>query len=154
MLKPGETAPDFAVADETLYGILKVRRAVLYFFPKAFTPGCTRESLEFRREFERLWAAGYAVIGISTDDQGTSDRFRASLDLPFPLVGDAVGEICRSYRVRWPIVGFAQRVTYVIDRDGRIELARHDELRAGRHAHDVCRTVLEDGDGKRPPRVS
>jgi peroxiredoxin len=142
MLKPGDAAPDFAVGTETLHQILAQRRAVVYFFPRAFTPGCTRESLQFRRDYERLWAAGCAVVGVSTDDQGTSDRFRQTLDLPFPLVGDADGAIVRAYQVRWPLIGFAQRVTYVIGPERTIEMARHDELRAGRHAKAVCRAVL------------
>jgi thioredoxin-dependent peroxiredoxin len=144
MLKPGEPAPDFAVGAETLHQILAQRRAVVYFFPKAFTPGCTRESLSFRRDFERLWAAGCAVVGVSTDDQQTSDSFRLSLDLPFPLVGDPDGAIVKAYKVRWPLVGFAQRVTYVIERDKTIAVARHDELRAGRHSKAVCRAVVPE----------
>jgi len=141
MLKPGETAPDFTAGAETLHQILAQRRAVVYFFPKAFTPGCTRESLQFRRDFERLWAAGYAVIGVSTDDQATSDRFRQELDLPFPLVGDPDGAIVKAYKVRWPLVGFAQRVTYVVEQDRSIAVARHDELRAAGHSAAVCRAV-------------
>jgi thioredoxin-dependent peroxiredoxin len=148
MLKPGDVAPDFAVGTETLYQILSQRRAAVYFFPKAFTPGCTRESGDFREQFERLWAAGCAVVGVSTDDQATNDRFRASLNLPFPLVGDADGTLVRAYRVRWPLVGFAQRVTYLIGQDRRIELATHSELRSGKHAHAVCRAVLPEP----PPR--
>ena len=142
MLKPGETAPDFAVGTETLHQILAQRRAVVYFFPKAFTPGCTRESVQFRRDFERLWAAGCAVVGVSTDDQDTSDRFRQELDLPFPLVGDPDGAIVKAYKVRWPLIGFAQRVTYVIGQDKTITVARHDELRAGRHSVAVCKAIV------------
>lgn len=142
MLRPGEKAPDFAVGTETLHQILVQRRAVVYFFPKAFTPGCTRESLQFRRDFQRLWAAGCAVVGVSTDDQATNDRFRQSLDLPFPLVGDPGGAIVKAYDVRWPLVGFAQRVTYVIEQDGTVTMARHDELRMGRHANAACRAVV------------
>jgi thioredoxin-dependent peroxiredoxin len=144
MLKPGDLAPDFVAGTETLHQILVHRRAAVYFFPKAFTPGCTRESGDFRQHFERLWAAGCAVIGISTDDQETNDRFRESLNLPFPLVGDPDQKIVRAYDVRWPLVGFAQRVTYIVGQDRHIEMARHNELRAGRHAHAVCRAVVPE----------
>ena len=142
MLKPGDPAPDFPVGDETLYQILAQRKVAVYFFPKAFTPGCTRESGDFREQFDRLWAAGCGVVGVSTDDQETNDRFRASLNLPFPLVGDPDRRIVAAYDVRWPLIGYAQRVTYVVGQDRRIEMARHSELRAGRHAADVCRAVL------------
>jgi peroxiredoxin Q/BCP len=144
MLKPGDLAPDFLVGAEALHQILAHRRAAVYFFPKAFTPGCTRESADFRRHFERLWAAGCAVVGVSTDDQDTNDRFRDSLNLPFPLVGDPEQTIVRAYDVRWPLVGFAQRVTYIVGTDRRIEMAQHHELRAGRHAHAVCRAVIPE----------
>jgi peroxiredoxin len=142
MLKPGDVAPDFKIGNETLYQILAQRRVAVYFFPKAFTPGCTRESGDFREQFESLWNASCAVVGVSTDDQETNDRFRASLDLPFPLVGDPDGAIVRAYDVRWPLVGFAQRVTYLVGQDRRIELARRSELKAGAHADAVCRVVL------------
>jgi peroxiredoxin len=143
MLKPGDVAPDFAVGSETLYQILAQRRAAVYFFPKAFTTGCTRESGDFRDQFDRLQTHGCTVIGVSTDDQATNDRFRESLKLPFPVVGDPDGAIVRAYGVRWPIIGFAKRVTYVIGQDRRVEMVRHSELGASGHAPAVCRLVLD-----------
>jgi len=76
------------------------------------------------------------VVGVSADKPGTSARFRESLDLPYPLVGDPEGGILRAYKVRWPLVGLAQRVSYVIGRDRRIESAYHSELHAT--AHITC----------------
>jgi len=81
------------------------------------------------------------VIGISGDSQETNDRFRESLDLPFPLLGDPEGAILRTYRVRWPILGLAQRVTYAVGQDGRILLAFHSELNATAHASKACEAV-------------
>ena len=74
------------------------------------------------------------MIGVSSDSQETNERFRKSLDLPFPLVGDPEGTILRAHRVRWPLVGLAQRVTYAIGQDGRVRLAFHSELNPTAHA--------------------
>ena len=84
------------------------------------------------------------MVGISRDPQETNDRFRASLGLPYPLVGDPHGTLCRVYRVTWPIIGLAQRVTYLIARDHRVRMAFHDELFMQRHSEKAC-TALEAG---------
>jgi peroxiredoxin Q/BCP len=144
MLAVGDVAPDFPIGSDTLYGLLARGRAIVYFFPRAFTPGCTRESIAFGSEFDRLAAAGCAVVGVSTDDQARSDAFRKSLSLPFPLVGDPDGAIARAYRVKWPLIGIARRVTYVVGPDRRIASARHQERRAEEHVAASCRVVLGD----------
>jgi len=81
------------------------------------------------------------VIGVSGDSQETNERFRKNLDLPFPLVGDPEGTILRAYRVRWPLVGLAQRVTYAIGQDGRVLLALHSELNPTAHAARACEAL-------------
>jgi thioredoxin-dependent peroxiredoxin len=78
---------------------------------------------------------------VSSDSQKTNDRFGKSLDLPFPLVGDPEGRILRAYRVRWPLVGRAQRVTYAIGRNARIVLAFRSELDMTSHAAAACEAV-------------
>jgi peroxiredoxin Q/BCP len=81
------------------------------------------------------------VIGISGDSQETNDRFRKSLDLPFPLVGDPEGKVLRAYRVRWPLLGLAQRVTYAVGQNARILLAFHSELSPTAHATKACEAM-------------
>jgi peroxiredoxin Q/BCP len=78
------------------------------------------------------------VVGVSKDPQETSDRFRRSLDLPYPLVGDAKGAILRAYKVRWPLVGLARRVTYVVGRDRKIRQALHSEFDIDSHLAMSC----------------
>lgn len=141
MLNRGQAAPDFATRDGSLYQLLAERSVVLFFFPKAFTPGCTREAKEFSREFESLKRNDCEVIGVSSDAQETNDRFRESLGLPFRLIGDPKGEILRAYDVRWPFVGLAQRVTYAIGRNKKVLLAFHSELHMKAHASEACRAV-------------
>jgi peroxiredoxin len=138
VLKVGEIAPDFPVGETSLYEMLKDRSAAVFFFPKAFTPGCTREAKAFREEFDNLRSSGCDVVGVSRDAPETSERFRLSLGLPFPLVGDTEGAILRSYKVRWPVIGLARRVTYVVDRHRRVKLALHSEFDIGAHVTEAC----------------
>ena len=138
MLKPGDEAPDFAVGSAPLHGLLGKGPVVVFFFPKAFTPGCTREAGEFRQRFEELQKSGGTVVGVSTDPQEKVDRFRRELDLPFPMVGDPEGAVVRAYEVRWPVVGWARRVTYVIGGDRRVMVAYHSELHFDEHASRAC----------------
>jgi peroxiredoxin Q/BCP len=143
MLHPGETAPDFKIADGSLYDVLKERSAVVFFYPRAFTPGCTREAGGFQREYDNLRQSGCDVVGISKDPQEVNDRFRVSLSLPYPLVGDPDGAICRAYRVLWPVIGRTKRVTYVISRERRVRFGFHDEFGFDAHAGEMCRVLAE-----------
>ena len=141
MLNRGQAAPDFAIGEGSLHKLLADRSVVLFFFPKAFTPGCTREAAEFSKEFENLKSNDCEVVGISSDTQETNDLFRESLGLPFRLLGDPKGEVLRAYDVRWPLVGLAQRVTYAIGRNKKVLLAFHSELHMKAHASEACRAV-------------
>ena len=67
------------------------------------------------------------MVGVSADKPETSARFCQELELPYPMVGDAAGAILRAYGVRWPVVGLARRVTYVIGRDRKVRLAYRSE---------------------------
>ena len=78
---------------------------------------------------------------MSGDPQETNDRFRESLGLPFPLVGDPGGTILRAYKVRWPLIGLAKRATYVIGKDRGILRAFHSERSMTAHAAEVCEIV-------------
>jgi thioredoxin-dependent peroxiredoxin len=114
---------------------------VVYFFPKAFTPGCTRETAQFQDNYNELRLARAALVGVSTDDHSTQCAFAKSLHASFPMIGDKNGTICKAYDVRWPLLGVAKRVTYVIGRDRVILGVFRHELQMGRHKDDVLRMV-------------
>ena len=146
MLDVGSRAPEIDVLDN------RGRRfrlsedhgrlcTVVYFFPKAFTPGCTRETKVFADNYGELFLAGAALVGVSTDDAKTQCEFADSLHTPFPLLVDHDGAVTRAYDVRWPLVNIAQRVTYVIDSSRCIAGAFHHELQIGKHRDDVLRAV-------------
>jgi len=145
MLKVGDTAPQIDAT--TNWGerfVLSEQRGlctVVYFFPKAFTPGCTVETKTFRDNYVELELSGASLVGISTDTLETQCSFAKSLGAPFPLVGDADGSICRAYDVLWPVLNVPQRVTYVIDVNMKIEAVFRHEVDVKAHRDDVLRFV-------------
>jgi thioredoxin-dependent peroxiredoxin len=80
-------------------------------------------------------------VGVSADDQETSDRFGASLDLPYPMVGDPAGRILKAYEVRWPLIGVAHRVTYLVGADRRVQQVIRGERDADHHVAEACAFV-------------
>lgn len=147
MLKAGATAPeiDAVTTDGARFRLSRQRGlcTVVYFFPKAFTPGCTAETKHFRDNFNELLLADVSLVGISTDDTPTQCRFANELKTPFPLIGDPERSICRAYDVLWPLVGVAQRVTYVIDPKRVILAAFRYELMVSKHGDEVMRFVQQ-----------
>ena len=141
MLNRKDVAPDFKVGAGSLYETLGGSAAVVFFYPKAFTRGCTKEAKRFRLDYEKLKESGCEVIGVSRDDEETSARFRKALDLPYALVSDPDGAICRDYKVSWPLIGRSKRVTYLIGKDRLVRLAFHDELNMDAHVEKACAFV-------------
>jgi peroxiredoxin len=88
-----------------------------------------------------LREAGYAIVGVSADTQERNDAFAKSLGLDYPLVGDPRGEILRAYGARWPVLGLARRVSYVIGSDGRVMSAFQSERDPEAHVQEACRVI-------------
>ena len=148
MLSLGSLAPEIDAKDQngrpfSLEDPAGRLCTVLYFFPKAFTPGCTRETATFRDNYNELVLAGAVLAGVSTDDAGTQCKFAESLAAPFPMLADPEGEIARAYDVRWPLIGLAKRVTYVLGPQRVVLRAFHHELQIGKHKDDVLAFVDE-----------
>jgi peroxiredoxin Q/BCP len=134
-LKPGDAAPDFSAIASlggnefqfSLAEALKKGPVVLYFFPKAFTSGCTAEAHEFAEAAAEFEAAGATLIGMSSDDIGTLHRFSVQeCSSKFPVAADPDLKVIRAYDaalVRIGSYGIADRVSYVIGRDGKIAYA-------------------------------
>ena len=123
MLARGALAPDFEAptADGSLLRLSSLRGGpvVLYFYPKAGTAGCTRESIGFAGLFPALAPRGVRVVGVSVDDADRQHRFAEDCSLPFPLVADPGKAIARLYGVLGAF-GLARRVTFLLDADGRV----------------------------------
>jgi thioredoxin-dependent peroxiredoxin len=119
----GDMAPDFDApthdGKRLHLSALRGQRVVLYFYPEADTPGCTRESQAFRDNYAELQAQGIAVVGVSVDPVDKQCAFAEKYSLQFPLVADADKKVSRAYEVLNPS-GRAQRVTFLIDDAGKI----------------------------------
>lgn len=140
MLQVGATAPEFTAPthDGRTLALtdLKGHPVVLYFYPAADTPGCTREAEGFRDAYEEYRRRGVAIVGVSVDPVDAQRAFAVKCALPFPLVADPSKEIARRYGVLGPH-GTARRVTFLLDGAGRVtsvidsrDVAEH--LRAAR----------------------
>lgn len=137
-LKPGDTAPVFtaqAALDGkdyvfSLADALKKGPVVLYFFPKAFTTGCTAEAHEFAEAAEQFKAMGATLIGMSADDIGTLHKFSTqACSGKFPVAADPDLKVIKAYDsalVRVGSAGIADRISYVIAPDGKIVYAFSD----------------------------
>jgi len=131
-MKPGDKAPDFtvqaAVGGEefafSLAGALKKGPVVLYFFPKAFTKGCTAEAHDFAEAAERYKAAGATLIGMSADNIETLHKFSTQeCSARFPVAADPDLKVIKSYDTVLTTKSgatVADRVSYVIGQDGKI----------------------------------
>ena len=149
-LAPGDVAPGFRLPDQAGRTVALSdyagRRVVVYFYPRAATPGCTGEACDFRDSLGALAAAGIEVVGISRDDVPALAAFTRDEALTFPLLSDADLAVHRAYAV-WgekssygrTLVGVL-RSTFVIGPDGRIELARYN-VRAKGHVASLRKAL-------------
>ena len=146
MLQPGDIAPDIdaLASDGTRFRLAAQSTklcTVVYFFPKAFTPGCTAETKRFRDNFPELELAGASIVGISTDDHALQCSFAASLKAPFPMIGDADRSISTAYGVLWPVIARPKRVTFIVNALRAIEAVFQHEIQIAKHRDDVLRYV-------------
>ena len=123
-LVPGDsTPPDISVLDENgtkqdIGALLKKGLTLIYFFPKADTPGCTAQSCSLRDDFSTLKQKGVRIFGSSTDTPGEQKKFQEKYQLPFPLLADTEGSLARAFGV--PILlGMVKRQAFLI-RDGKV----------------------------------
>ncbi len=153
-LKPGAVAPDFtapaAVGGQeftfSLANALKKGPVVLYFFPKAFTKGCTAEAHEFAEAADRFTAAGATLIGMSADSIATLHQFSTQeCSAKFPVAADPDLKVIRAYDsalIRDGSSGMADRISYVIAPDGKIIYAYADR-NPDKHVENTLTAVRE-----------
>ena len=150
-LKVNDPAPLFeSVSDEgtkfSLSDAIGKTNVVLYFYPKDFTSGCTREACQFRDNWEKVIALGATVIGISSDDPATHADFKKKHALPFILVSDESKSIRKMYGAAGMIL--PQRVTFVIDKSGKIRNVFNSQLNISKHIEEALR-VLDEISGEK-----
>lgn len=138
MLKAGDRAPDFRLADQdgrtiTLGQLLEGGPLVLYFYPTDFTPGCTKEACTIRDMHDEIAAAGMRVVGISPQDADSHARFRTRFGLQFTLLADPGKTAVKAFGVDGPLGIGVRRATFLIGADGIIRDAVLADLRIGLH---------------------
>jgi thioredoxin-dependent peroxiredoxin len=134
-LAPGDTAPDFtlpdAQGDAVSLSSLRGKRVIIYFYPAAMTPGCTKQACDFRDSLSSLAAAGFAVIGISPDSPAKLAKFAERDGLTFPLLSDPDHKALDAYGAYGEKMLYGKksvgviRSTFVVDPDGKIEKAQY-----------------------------
>ena len=130
-LKKGDPAPDFSIQDQDGNLVstkdFEGKKWVLFFYPKASTPGCTNEVCNLRDNYQELQEAGYALLGVSADSQKRQKNFQMKNNLPFHLLADVDKKVINAYGVWGPkkFMGKSfdgiHRITFVIDENGIID---------------------------------
>ncbi len=146
-LQPGSPAPDFTLSDQKgnkvrLSDYLGKCPVVLYFYPKDDTTGCTKEACKFRDEFESFRERGAVILGVSDDSAESHDRFAAKYQLPFLLLSDPGGTVRKLYGVKKTFGIIPGRMTFVIDRAGRIQKVFSSQTEFERHVDEALRALL------------
>ena len=135
-LEAGRPAPDFTLSDSSgrsrSLAELRGTPVIVYFYPAAFTPGCTTEACDFRDSLASLQGAGYAVLGISPDPVEVLARFAAAEHVPFPLLSDESADVARAWgawgqkTVNGRTFDGVIRSTVVVDADGVVSSVEYN----------------------------
>jgi peroxiredoxin Q/BCP len=140
-LQPGDLAPEFTLPDAdgnpVALSSFRGRRVIVYFYPAAMTPGCTKEAVGFRDNLADLDAAGVTVLGISPDEPAKLAKFRDRDALTFPLLADPETKVLQAYSAYGEkklygktMIGVI-RSTFVVDTEGKIEKAFYNVKATG-----------------------
>jgi peroxiredoxin Q/BCP len=152
-LKVGDPVPAVKSVDQEgqpieLSQVLSRGLTLVYFYPKASTPGCTAQACGLRDHDAEVRAAGIRVIGVSTDRPQSQKKFKEKQQLPFTLLADESGEVLKAFGVS-NLMGFAARQSFLV-RDG-VVVWRDLKAKTGSHAEDVLAAVAALGDAR--PKV-
>jgi peroxiredoxin Q/BCP len=149
-LKPGDTAPAFTLLDDTekkhSLKDFKGRNLVIYFYPAALTPGCTKQACDFRDNLKLLDGSGYAVVGISPDKPAKLAKFRETHDLTFPLLSDPEKAVLEAYGAWGEKTMYGKKVTgvirstFIVDPKGKIAHAMYN-VKATGHVAKLLRDL-------------
>jgi peroxiredoxin Q/BCP len=140
-LQPGDVAPDFTLPDDTgrevSLSALRGGKVIVYFYPAAMTPGCSKQACDFTESLETLRESGYTVLGISPDSPEKLAAFRARDNLTLTLLSDPSRDVLRAYgafgqkKLYGKVVEGVIRSTFVIDAEGKVEVAQYNVKATG-----------------------
>jgi len=144
----GDSAPHFAAKDDQgndfdSATVLGKKTVIIYFYPKNFTPGCTKEACDFRDSYADFKEMGAEVIGISADTMASHAKFKDRYSLPFVFLSDANKKIRKLFGVKSELLGLLPgRETFVIDKNGIIQL-QFNSINASKHIKKALTKVKE-----------
>jgi peroxiredoxin Q/BCP len=145
-VKAGDQAPDFEgpTGDGRTLGLKDFhgKNIVLYFYPKDDTPGCTKEACSFRDNIQPIRSLGAEIIGVSVDSVESHKKFSTKFKLPFPLISDKQKRIANAYGVMKDIGLGTKRVTFIIDRNGKIAKV-FPKVDVSKHTEEVVAVLKE-----------
>jgi thioredoxin-dependent peroxiredoxin len=140
-LQPGDEAPAFTLSTDTGKTVtlseLRGRRVIVYFYPAAMTPGCTKQACDFSDSIDRLTSEGFEVLGISPDKPEKLAKFRERDSLTITLLSDPEKEVLSAWgafgekKLYGKVVQGVIRSTFVVDAEGKIELAQYNVKATG-----------------------
>jgi peroxiredoxin len=148
-LKVGDKAPDFKLQAATngqvstfsLAKALKSGPVVVYFYPKAFTSGCSLEAHEFSEAIPKFQARHVTVIGVSADDIGTLQKFsEQTCQGKFPVAADAGAKVAKAYDAQMGGMAMANRISYIVGQNGKITFV-HDDMNAATHVSSLLAAI-------------
>jgi thioredoxin-dependent peroxiredoxin len=149
-LKAGDKAPNFKAINQDGETIrlsdFSGQKVILYFYPKADTPGCTAEACNLRDNYDDLLNKGFKIIGASADDQAKQKKFAEKYNLPFPLIADTDKEVLKAYGAWGEKSMYGKtyegvlRKTFVIDENGNIEKV-FDKVKTKDHAAQILEAM-------------
>jgi len=145
-LKVGDKVPAFSVTDDRgnsqSLRDYSGKKLVVFFYPKANTPGCTAEACDLRDHYKELLDAGYSLLGVSADSEKKQRNFSAKYDLPFPLLADEDKEVINAFGV-WGLKKFMgkeydgiHRMTFIINEEGVVERVI-EKVKTKEHAEQI-----------------
>jgi peroxiredoxin Q/BCP len=142
----GTRIPDLAVtthdgSDTTLSGLAAGGPLVVFFYPKAFTAGCTAQACHFRDLGAEFAELGATRVGVSRDDADTQARFVTEHEFDYPLIADPDGSVAKAFGAKRIGPVPSRRQTYVLDADLTVIEVISDELRMDRHADDALEAL-------------
>ncbi len=140
-LQTGDQAPDFTLTSDTGESVSlagqRGKKTIVYFYPAAMTPGCTKQACDFSDSIDRLQAEGYTVLGISPDKPEKLAKFRERDGLTITLLSDPDREVLKAYgafgekKLYGKVVEGVIRSTFVVDAEGKVELAQYNVKATG-----------------------
>lgn len=144
----GDKAPNFSAIDQEgkthQLADFKGKKLVVFFYPKASTPGCTAEACDLRDNFEQFQAKNYAILGVSADSQKAQLKFKEKYDFPFPLLADEDKAVIQAFGVWGPKKFMGKtydgihRTTFIIDENGIIDEVISD-VKTKTHASQILK---------------